>query len=293
MGSTVFPAAGGGVTQKVSQFTSTGTFVVPSNCSAVQVLLVGAGGGGGCGKSTSTNNILCAGGGGGGEVYEGIISVTAGASYTVTIGAGGAGSGAVSSAGGTGGSTTFGSLATANGGGGGAGIPQDYSGFTGPTRNGGYGGGGNQYAGGGGGGAGGNATGIPGQETGTSQGVWAVPLAVNNTTRIGGMGFYGTTNTAANGSNIAGIGKYGFGNGGPGACRTWDNFGGNTGAQAMGCGTSRADIFMSNTSTLTAGTSATANTGDGGGGAASNWGAANTRTGWNGGSGFARVIYWS
>ena len=47
MGSTVFPAAGGGVTQKVQEFTSTGTFTVPSNCTAVEVFLVGGGGGGG------------------------------------------------------------------------------------------------------------------------------------------------------------------------------------------------------------------------------------------------------
>jgi hypothetical protein len=44
------PAAGGGVTQKVTEFTSTGSFVTPSNCSSVQVFLVGAGAG--CGAPT-------------------------------------------------------------------------------------------------------------------------------------------------------------------------------------------------------------------------------------------------
>ena len=49
MGSTVFPAAGGGVTPKVTEFTSTGTFVVPSNTTMVEVFVVG--GGGGCKES--------------------------------------------------------------------------------------------------------------------------------------------------------------------------------------------------------------------------------------------------
>ena len=47
MASTVFPAAGGGVTQKVQEFTSTGTFTAPSNTTSVQVFLVAGGGAGG------------------------------------------------------------------------------------------------------------------------------------------------------------------------------------------------------------------------------------------------------
>ena len=47
MGIQVFPAASGGVTPKVSTFTSTGTFTAPSNCSTVEVFLVAGGGAGG------------------------------------------------------------------------------------------------------------------------------------------------------------------------------------------------------------------------------------------------------
>ena len=54
MGVAIFPAAGGGVTQKVQEFTSTGTFTVPSNCTSVQVFLVGGGGGGGVVQSSGS-----------------------------------------------------------------------------------------------------------------------------------------------------------------------------------------------------------------------------------------------
>lgn len=47
MGLSTFPAASGGVTQKVQEFTSTGTFVTPSNVTTVELFLVAGGGGGG------------------------------------------------------------------------------------------------------------------------------------------------------------------------------------------------------------------------------------------------------
>ena len=53
MAQTVFPVpSSGGVTQKVVEYTSTTSFTVPSNCSTVEVFLVGGGGGGG-GSGTS------------------------------------------------------------------------------------------------------------------------------------------------------------------------------------------------------------------------------------------------
>lgn len=289
MGIAVFPAASGGVTQKVQEFTSTGTFTVPSNCSAVQLLLVAGGGGGGASKNTSANQLWSSGGGGGGEVIEGFYPVTPGASYTVTIGAGGAGSSNIASAGGTGGATSFGSLATANGGGGGAGVPQDFLGFAGPTRNGGYGGGGNGIAGGGGGGAGGHAS-MFGSETGVSWGMWASPDVIATQVRMGGMG--NSLSNSMQTSTQAGVGKYGFGNGGAGGCRTWNNFGGNTGGHAFGTGTSRPGFVYINSSTFVTGTDASANTGDGGGGTCTQ-NTTGTVSGRSGGSGYARVIYWS
>jgi hypothetical protein len=45
MGISVFPAAGGGVTQKVQRFTSTGSWTAPSNVTTVECLLVAGGGG--------------------------------------------------------------------------------------------------------------------------------------------------------------------------------------------------------------------------------------------------------
>ena len=45
MASTVFPAAGGGVTQKVLEITSTQNFTVPSNTTAIELLMFGGGGG--------------------------------------------------------------------------------------------------------------------------------------------------------------------------------------------------------------------------------------------------------
>ncbi len=63
-------------------FTSSGTFTVPSGVTAVDVLVVAGGGGGG--------NHHGAGGGAGGLIYRPGFSVTAGATLTVTVGAGGA-----------------------------------------------------------------------------------------------------------------------------------------------------------------------------------------------------------
>ena len=118
MGIATFPAAGGGVTQKVQEFTSTGTFTAPSNCTAVEVFLVGGGGGAGGVAGTA----IATGGGGGGGVIRRTLSVTAGQAYTVTIGAGGSGGTSSGTSGSNGSDTTFGSLATAYGGGYGAGA---------------------------------------------------------------------------------------------------------------------------------------------------------------------------
>ena len=158
MGTSTIPAAGGGVTQKVQEFLSTGTFTTPSNCTTVELFMVAGGGGSG---GTTTAVSASGGGGGGGVVYK-TITVVPGTAYTVTIGGGGAaGTGAATpTSGSNGGDTTFGALATAKGGGGG--------GFSGGAGGGGAGGAGGcgggggsngstGASGGGGGGAGGAA----------------------------------------------------------------------------------------------------------------------------------------
>ena len=88
MASTVFPAASGGVTQKVQEFTATGTFTAPSNVAAVEVFLVSGGGGGGCSVSGGSASTGSGGGGGGGVGLKRFLTVTPGTSYTVTIGGG-------------------------------------------------------------------------------------------------------------------------------------------------------------------------------------------------------------
>lgn len=311
MGISVFPAAGGGVTQKVQNFTSTGTFTVPSNCTAVKVFAVGAGGGGGSYYSGGTAPWGAAGGGGGGEVIEVDILVTAGASYTVTIGAGGAGG--VDSSAGVGGDTTFGALLTAKGGGSGAGWRNSaatlHAGTSRGTGGGGIGrmSGTNAWWGGAGGGAGGSAylsgyltgaTGVDGLGGGTNFGYYPLSYSTNfhqmYSSGRGGHGLNvgkdntsGTLPNISNNTNVntfvfAGLGIDGYGCGGPGGgyinsvART-NNF--SQGVLAVGGGGGSEN-----------GNSGAANTGNGGGGASTYAGNANGGTG---GSGFLRVTYWS
>ena len=69
MGQSVFPAAGGGLTQKVQEFFSTGTFTAPSTCIAVDLFLVAGGGGAGGNLNGIANGSAGGGGGGGGSGY--------------------------------------------------------------------------------------------------------------------------------------------------------------------------------------------------------------------------------
>jgi hypothetical protein len=89
----------------ITTFTSNGTYTVPANCSNVYVQLVG-GGGGSAGYCES---------GGGGGFGEGLFSVTAGSTISVTIGGGGGGVTYYNVAS-TGGTTSFGSYLSATGG---------------------------------------------------------------------------------------------------------------------------------------------------------------------------------
>lgn len=279
MGIAVFPAPSGGVTQKVSTFTSTGTFTAPSNCSAVEVFLVGGGGGGGAARNASATN--AGGGGGGGAVVNWEkLSVTPGTSYTVTIGAGGAGA-TSDAAGAVGGDTSFGSLAIAYGGGGG-GTRTSSGNVVVPTSKGTVGGisASTPAAGSGGGAA---NTYIP--RNTNSEPIFSWPFAGNETATISNplTGGYG------GGSNetYAGLGINGYGGGGWGGNPNYglsliynqiSVHGGGLGARGDSAGEN--------------GGNATANKGGGGGGG-SKGGTNAARNGGNGSSGYAIVVYWS
>lgn len=122
-----------------NQYTpGTYSFTIPAGVTTIRVTGSGGGGGGGGGGGTST----CAGGapetgepgsGGGGAGAVNVprsVTVTPGTTYTITVGAGGAGgapgntacdSGGPGNTGSVGGNTSFGTLLVLNGGGGGGG----------------------------------------------------------------------------------------------------------------------------------------------------------------------------
>jgi len=119
MSVTVFPPAtsgGAAMTQKTVRITSTTSWTAPTGVTSVEVILCG-GGGGGQGGSSLAN---WGGGGGGGSVTYSVLTVVPATSYTITIGAGGAGgsgSGGAYGSGSTGGTSSFGALLSIAGGG--------------------------------------------------------------------------------------------------------------------------------------------------------------------------------
>jgi hypothetical protein len=116
-----------------AKFTPTGgNFIVPAGIEELDVVCIGSGGQGGGGASAVSTAKSGGGGGGGGAVVRAIIrgsDVTAGATVTVTVGAGGsalggggtAGAGGNGSNGSNGAATSFGTLLQTVGGSGGLG----------------------------------------------------------------------------------------------------------------------------------------------------------------------------
>ena len=228
-------------------FTSSGTttWTAPSGCTSVDYLVVAGGGGGGNGKATAQHS---GGGGGAGGVRSGTsFSVTPGTSYTVTVGAGGAGNGAngsdsvfstITSTGGGYGGTNHGAGASGGSGGGGAagsGSGGAASPVTDPVQ--GYAGssGTGDNASGGGGGA---------SEVGQTAGPGDYP---------GGAGGDGVSSSIS-GSAVT------YGGGGGGAGLHYTPAGGAGGAGGGGAGATY------NGGATIAATAGTANTGGGGGG---------------------------
>lgn len=270
----------------VRTFTTTGTtsWTAPSDVSQVEVLVVAGGGGGGFNGG--------GGGGAGGLIYNNQYSVTPGQTYTVTVGAGGAGSsfsvnqasnggnsifGNLTAIGGSGGnSRSFsGTMAAGGSGGGGSGATSSASAAAGDgTAGQGFNGGagtapdlGASAAGGGGGGGG--ATGSAGASQVGGGGGAGLLFGITGTPYyFAGGGGGGLT---VNGAGGAG----GLGGGGGGAGSTSGGAGG-SGINAGSAG---------GTGTSTPGGNGGANTGGGGGGGDG------SGTGGTGGSGIVIVRY--
>jgi len=100
---------------RTARFTASSTWTAPAGVFSVSLLGVGGGGAGG-GARGNTQPSGRGGGGGGGGVFDGIVPVVPGTSYTVTIGSGGVSATAASLPSGNGGDTSFGSLITCPGG---------------------------------------------------------------------------------------------------------------------------------------------------------------------------------
>jgi hypothetical protein len=211
-------------TINIRMVTATGTFTPTAGITALYIEGVGGGGGGGGVTVTTSGNASCGGGGGGGG-YAAVYIGTPAASYSITIGAGGAAGVSTGGGGSQGGTTTVGANLTATGGIGGAGGST-----TGCTC-------GLVWAAGGTGGAGTVGTTLL---TG-SDGGWAISLAAGQAlSGSGGASFFGgvsgsvsgtTTGTTGNlyggggsgGSVVSNTGRAG-GAGAAGVVRVWEIF---------------------------------------------------------------------
>ena len=93
MGVSVFPAPSTSVATGTQTFLSSGTWTAPAGVTSVNCVLAGGGGGGGMsGNHTSNaNSVFPGGGGAGGQVVRSRVTVTPGTTYSVAVGAGGAG----------------------------------------------------------------------------------------------------------------------------------------------------------------------------------------------------------
>ena len=98
---------------RTARFTASSTWTAPAGVFAISLLGVG---GGGAGGGASGSRRAHGGGGGGGGVFDGIVPVVPGTSYTVTIGSGGVSATASNLPSGNGGDTSFGTLITCPGG---------------------------------------------------------------------------------------------------------------------------------------------------------------------------------
>jgi hypothetical protein len=238
--------------------------------SVVEYLVVAGGGSGGGAILTSTGS----GGGGGGGFLAGHVGITAGSSYTVTVGAGGVGSSIVQGT--SGANSVFGSITSTGGGAGGNQRPSGTTEVTGLS---------------GGSGGGGSSTntldpgpagsGINGQGNAGGTGTYT-------SSAYGGGGGGGAGTVGSNGTSTAG------GNGGAGIASaisgTVTAYAGGGGGGTYTSGTLGTGGVGGGGSAARGGTTAsgTVNTGGGGGG---NGGTGTATAGGNGGSGIVIIRY--
>ncbi|MFA5795456.1 MAG: DUF2341 domain-containing protein, partial [Candidatus Brocadiia bacterium] len=229
-------ATGGTITDlsgdKIHTFISSGTFTVTAGSGNIQVLVVAGGGGGGR---------YGGGGGGGGVIYNASYAVSVN-SYTVTVGAGGAGWVGDAQSGGNGANgsnSVFGSLTATGGGGGGN--------YGTPLNNNSAG-----ASGGSGGGAGRNGTKSGGAANPPGQGYAGGGTSGGYTTnRGGGGGGAGAVGAAGDSSNgaggvglsysISGIATF-YGGGGSGSQLDGVTLAGGNGGGGSGAGAGVSDI---------------------------------------------------
>ena len=247
-GGGIMSATGGNSTAtdgdfKAASFTANGTFT-PSADGYVEYLVIGGGGGGG-----NRASIRAAGGGGAGGYRTGMLPVTAGTGYSITVGSGGARSAGTSTNGSVGSSSVFSSITSLGGGNGSGGtLPtvggSGGGGASGGTTTGGSGTAGQGFDGGTGGtrdsdttfpGGGGGGAGAVGQDSQSNAGGnggagLASSITGSAVTRAGGGG--GGNTAATNSSGGSGGGGTGGGTG-AGSSGT-----ANTGSGGGGSGTS-------------------------------------------------------
>lgn len=256
----------------IQTFTSSGTFTVPSGKTRLALIGSGGGGAGANGSDFYNSSQPAPGGGGGGAVFSvRELTVTPGATFSVTIGAGG-NIGSYSSsfaAGNAGGTTNFQNFVTANGGGGGLAVSNSAAaggtvsislGATGVT---------DVSSGGGAGGTGGNqvSNGYNAYGNSGTAGGNSTLLTSNDAYITGFSTAFGGGGGGAGGPAIAGGFNGGASVGQPGA---GGNYAGSQGGSGAGSGRGYNDTSSKN---------AQAVTGYGGGGGA---GASGAQNGYNG-----------
>jgi hypothetical protein len=226
--------------------------------SSVEYLVIAGGGGGGwAGGGGGAGGYRCSVSGersGADSSAESALSVTAGTSYTVTIGAGGAGADSSGSRGTSGSNSVFSSITSTGGGGGGNGVTSsNNTGLAGGSGGGGGGwstdaggagtanqgtNGGTAAASGGGGGGGSNAVGGNATANNGAVGGNGTSSSITGaaTTRTGGGGGRGFSSGGAAGSGGAGAGATGGAAGGIASANTGSGGGGGISGGAGGSG---------------------------------------------------------